>query len=365
MKFLIKFIALVLLENTFASFDVGKEVHLPSNCNDPSITRDGEYLIYPYGSNPVLVYCEVSRGGWTRILNKVDRTPAFGRGKVEYVEGFGETFGNYWLGLDNIRGLVEQEPYSVRIELSNGNLESYFAEYDFFYVHSSSKNYRLKLGRYTSGNLIDTFRRMSGNDFSFNDTACGIQYSAGWWFDSGATCHSVCLTCERNFAGTEGHWLNYNWLIFANVKMMIRPLEPFRPSSCYDIYKSADGLVKRDGLYNIYLTNSLNPVRVYCEMSRGGWTRILNKVDRVNGSFDKSWADYAEGFGPLDGNSWLGLRNIQSLTNSQQNRLRIELSNDQTDRDFIEYDSFLVGSEKEDFKLEIGQKGMYICLYMN
>ena len=65
MKFLIKFIALVLLENTFASFDVGREVHLPSNCNDPSITRDGEYLIYPYGSNPVLVYCEVSRGGWT------------------------------------------------------------------------------------------------------------------------------------------------------------------------------------------------------------------------------------------------------------------------------------------------------------
>ncbi len=80
-------------------------------------------------------------------------------------------------------------------------------------------------------------------------------------------------------------------------------------------------------------------------------------MDRTNGSFDKSWQDYLDGFGSsLEGNSWLGLRNLQLLTNAQKNSLRIELSSNQTDQDFIEYDSFYVGTEREAFPLEIGPK---------
>lgn len=349
----IKLLPVFIIINCIGSRDAFR----PVDCNDPSIIRDGEYLIYPYGSNPISVYCEQARGGaWTRILNKVDRTKAFNRRVQDYIEGFGEPQQNYWFGLDNIRGLVEQRPYTLRLELSNGPLETYFVEYDFFYIHSADKNYKLNLGKYLSGSLLDTFKRMDNNEFSFNNSDCGEMYNAGWWFDSDRSCYSVCLTCEKNFNGNEGHWLNYNWLIFSNMKMLIRQKEPYRPANCFDIYQS-DG-VKKDGVYNIYPTNSVVPLRAYCEMNKGGWTRVLNKADRTNGSFEKTWSDYAEGFGDLERNSWLGLRHLVAMTHRGRTSLRIEIHNDQSDPDFIEYDSFLVSSEKKDFELEIGAKSL-------
>ncbi len=62
--FLISIATLVVycLQNT-----VSQQVYVPRHCQDPSIARDGEYLIYPDGSTPVLVYCEVTKG-WLELF---------------------------------------------------------------------------------------------------------------------------------------------------------------------------------------------------------------------------------------------------------------------------------------------------------
>ena len=79
------------------------------------------------------------------------------------------------------------------------------------------------------------------------------------------------------------------------------------PTNCLDIYKSAaPGEPKLDGIYEIY-ADSTTMLRVYCEMFKGGWTRIMNRVDNSL-SFNKSLNDYIVGFGPLKQNHWLGLR---------------------------------------------------------
>jgi hypothetical protein len=83
------------------------------------------------------------------------------------------------------------------------------------------------------------------------------------------------------------------WLKFSTIKMMLRPSKPWTPANCYDIYKRID--LASNGIYNIYLNGdaagSSRPTRVYCEMEKGGWTRIFNSVDR-NTSFDKRWAEF-------------------------------------------------------------------------
>lgn len=133
---------------------------------------------------------------------------------------------------------------------------------------------------------------------------------------------------------------------------MIKPRNDYRASNCYDIYKQ--GGIKQDGIYQIYLSGSDKPTRVYCEMQKGGWTRILNRVDRLTPAFDRVWEDYTSGFGELEGNHWLGLRAMQLLTHQEQMTLRIEVASEGgRDAEFIEYTSFLVWPESERFKIQI------------
>lgn len=61
--------------------------HFPSSCQDPSIIEDGEYYIYPDGLSPVLVYCDVTKGGWATIFNKVEKGDYFHRTTTDYVYG--------------------------------------------------------------------------------------------------------------------------------------------------------------------------------------------------------------------------------------------------------------------------------------
>ena len=53
--------------------------------------------------------------------------------------------------------------------------------------------------------------------------------------------------------------------------------------------------LQKDGVYTIY-PDEVNPITVYCEMNKGGWTRVMNRIENTN-FFDKSWAEYKNGFG--------------------------------------------------------------------
>lgn len=130
---------------------------------------------------------------------------------------------------------------------------------------------------------------------------------------------------------------------------MLKAKHEFRPSNCYEILRT--GGIKLDGIYNIYLSESNIPTRVYCEMKKGGWTRVLNRINRLNSSFDRVWTDYKEGFGDLTGNYWVGLKALQQLTYQQQMSLRIDVASDDRDEEFIEYPSVLIYPEAQRFKM--------------
>ena len=67
---------------------------------------------------------------------------------LEYKNGFGNLYGEFWLGNDPLHFLTSQMKYKLRIDLSEweGNVSR--AEYETFSVDSESKKYMLHVKNY-------------------------------------------------------------------------------------------------------------------------------------------------------------------------------------------------------------------------
>lgn len=57
-------------------------------------------------------------------------------------QGFGEASGEHWLGNDFASRLTAQQSYKLRIELSDWEGNSGFAQYEQFSLDSEAQNYR-------------------------------------------------------------------------------------------------------------------------------------------------------------------------------------------------------------------------------
>ncbi|KAI0987516.1 hypothetical protein GJ496_009150 [Pomphorhynchus laevis] len=78
-------------------------------------------------------------------------------------------------------------------------------------------------------------------------------------------------------------------------------------------------------------------------------TRDVNEIE----SFNKSWVDYKHGFGSVNGNLWLGLKNLNEITSQRNLRLRVEAKYGQNFTDIIEFNGLSVGLENDSFPLTI------------
>ena len=70
---------------------------------------------------------------------------------------------------------------------------------------------------------------------------------------------------------------------------------------------------------------------VYCDMETdgGGWIVIQRRNASMGWvNFYRNWADYEKGFGDLDGEFWIGLKNIYELTNQKRVSLKLSVWND-------------------------------------
>ena len=158
-------------------------------------TEDGVYTIQPSGRVPVDTWCDMQNGGWTVFQRRQDGSEDFNRGWTDYVVGFGNRTGEYWLGLDNIHALTSQasELHIYMETFGDRTPDTAFAHFTNVSIDDSSLNYRL----YTDG-----FSGTCGsNSFGYNGMAftthdkdndikpdgnCAVRFKGGWWFDK---CH--------------------------------------------------------------------------------------------------------------------------------------------------------------------------------
>ncbi|KAK2861498.1 hypothetical protein Q5P01_001031 [Channa striata] len=142
----------------------------------------------------VQVYCdmETSGGGWTVFQRRVNGSVDFQRTWREYKMGFGNVFGEHWLGNEVLYLLTSQHQYSLRVEVRDWEGSQAHSQYDRFTLGSEQQQYRLHLRGYGGTAGQQSSLAIQGTGFSTRDRdndncdhcKCALMLTGGWWFDA-------------------------------------------------------------------------------------------------------------------------------------------------------------------------------------
>ncbi|KAK1785532.1 hypothetical protein P4O66_018893, partial [Electrophorus voltai] len=127
------------------------------------------------------------------------------------------------------------------------------------------------------------------------------------------------------------------------------------PGPWRDCQHVLDSGESTSGIYLLRPRNSNRLLQAWCEHghAEGGWTVIQRRQDgSVN--FFRTWDQYKQGFGNLDGEYWLGLEHLYWLTSQASYKLRVVLEDWQGRQVFAEYDSFRLEPESDWYRLRLG-----------
>ncbi|XP_076836578.1 angiopoietin-related protein 5 isoform X2 [Brachyhypopomus gauderio] len=139
----------------------------------------------------------------------------------------------------------------------------------------------------------------------------------------------------------------------------LKPLQA-HGKDCSDIMETLGAVSPKipSGIYIIQPENADFLFEVFCEMDfmEGGWTVIQRRTDGLT-DFKHSWSDYLNGFGPLSGEHWLGLRKVFSIISQRNTRFQLHISLIAQDEStaYASYDSFWLEDEPQFFAIHLGR----------
>ena len=168
----------------------------------PDCVETSHGRVCEFGETHIRVYCDMGNDfggpGWIVFQRRQDGSVNFTRDWNTYKNGFGDLFGELWLGNDNIAKITASGNFQLRIDLCDWNDECRYAEYSFICVLSAEDKYQLFFGDY-SGDSGDAFG-YSGSTSSLNATYfstidqdndressshCALQWwNAGFWYSN-------------------------------------------------------------------------------------------------------------------------------------------------------------------------------------
>nr|XP_037866421.1 fibrinogen C domain-containing protein 1 isoform X3 [Bombyx mori] len=230
---------------------VDRSERYPTDCFEiqmQGFNVSGIYKIKPDDMDSFYVLCDLSTagGGWTVFQNRFDGSQDFYKGWSDYVNGFGNLAGEFWLGLEKVSFLTNQKLYELRIELEAQNGPEVFASYSVFTVGPEEEGYRIStLGTYY-GTAGDSLSYHAGQKFStfdvdndeWKDGSCAQEHGGAWWYkecDKSNLNGKYSTTTEEN-KGQSIYWISFkvpNYPL-SKTKMMIRPLPAKRPTDFID-----------------------------------------------------------------------------------------------------------------------------------
>ena len=82
---------------------------------------------------------------------------------------------------------------------------------------------------------------------------------------------------------------------------------------------------------------------------------IQRRVSGGTENFYRTWKEYENGFGSLDGEFWYGLRNIHCLTTRYDVALRIDTVDTSGTERWAVYQTFSVAGSDEKYQLNVGE----------
>ena len=150
---------------------------------------------------PFLVYCDYD--GWIIIQrNHKHLNGSFDNTWEDYVSGFGDFHENFWLGLDKLYQLTNQNiSYILHVSFETESSIKYYAEYDQFMIAPPEEKYRLHIGEHrgTAADELGPYKGMPFTTFDEDNdrdvtTNCAADNLGGFWFN---LCKGVVLNGEQ------------------------------------------------------------------------------------------------------------------------------------------------------------------------
>nr|KAG5695407.1 hypothetical protein BaRGS_033620 [Batillaria attramentaria] len=131
--------------------------------------------------------------------------------------------------------------------------------------------------------------------------------------------------------------------------MQVHAAGPARPKNCEEV----KAINSTSGVHALYPDNGA-PINVYCdqETDNGGWAVFQRRKDGSE-DFNRSWTEYEDGFGDLEGEFWLGLSQIYRLTAGGDNDLRVDLTDFDDSEGFALYHGFTLGDAAQNYTLHL------------
>ncbi|XP_003389966.1 PREDICTED: ficolin-1-like isoform X1 [Amphimedon queenslandica] len=180
-------------------------------------TCSGVYTVKPDHLPAFEVYCDMSNGGgWSVFQRRMDGSVDFYRNWTDYVKGFGDLNGEFWLGLHKLSRLTDANNLNLRVDLEDFDGNKKYATYHFR-VFDASFEYKLLAFAY-GGDAGDGLSIHNGLRFSTKDRdndiwatgSCATTYGGAWWYKD-------CYTSNLNglyLIGYNSTEKGVNWLKF-------------------------------------------------------------------------------------------------------------------------------------------------------
>ena len=181
----------------------------------------GVYTLYPRDRlGPFNVFCHMglspagSDRGWTVVQRRLNADVDFNRSKEEYQFGFGQLEGNFWLGLENIKRLVDKatDGHQLYVEVKYDNYIVSKGLWDSFSLESSNTDWKIRISGVnkvvSSGIVLDLLGDVDGRKFGAMDSsekkACAVKVGGGWWFGESCPSESACYPNGHYSSGSDG-----------------------------------------------------------------------------------------------------------------------------------------------------------------
>ncbi|XP_025113939.1 fibrinogen gamma chain-like isoform X2 [Pomacea canaliculata] len=171
----------------FGFYQARKECFVALTCVDWLIkgAKSGVYTIDVSFRGPRSMWCDMDTagGGWTVIQRRRDFTVDFNRSWTDYVNGFGDLSGEFWLGLDTIYRL-SLRGLRLRVDMVDYTGAQRWAEYSYFRVYGPEDDYKLRVSGYSGGTAGDGLTASSGYPFQTYDRntyGCVTSSKSAWW----------------------------------------------------------------------------------------------------------------------------------------------------------------------------------------
>ncbi|XP_042337484.1 microfibril-associated glycoprotein 4-like [Plectropomus leopardus] len=166
----------------------------------------------------------------------MDGSVNFYRPWDQYKMGFGNSAGEYWLGLETLHNLTKGKSYELLVNMEDFDGNKMSARYSSFSIDSESEGYRLHVSGFIYGGAGDALSYHNGQKFSTFDKDqdqnfknCAKIYLGAFWYNA---CHRTNpnglygwgLRNTPHAAGISWFpWKGYDYSL-KTISMKIRPV---------------------------------------------------------------------------------------------------------------------------------------------